>query len=167
MAKHAKGVVEQIYKLLPPGNLRIIDLGCGTFKWSFSNYQIYNCDIKELKRANFIQADLNKDFPFDAEEFDGIVAIELIEHLRNPRHFLKECKRILKRGGFIILTFPNWDSKIGRKTFLSTDSTHITPITEWWIKQIAKELNLKVTDVKHNNPEQEISIVKIVKEVKK
>ncbi len=59
----------------------------------------------------------------DAEEmaikdnsFDCITAGELIEHLENPEKFIKECKRILKQGGVLIITTPNKKSWWNRIT---------------------------------------------------
>lgn len=59
-----------------------------------------------------IQADLNKDFPIATESYKQILAMEIIEHIDNPTHFLKECHRILKPGGKLILTTPHAPSVI-------------------------------------------------------
>lgn len=55
-----------------------------------------------------IRQDFNK-FPynFPDEDLDMIISSEVIEHLNNPLRFLKECKRILKDDGQILLTTPN------------------------------------------------------------
>ena len=44
--------------------------------------------------------------PFDDNSFDCIFAIEVMEHLENPFLFKKEIKRILKKGGSMVLTVP-------------------------------------------------------------
>jgi len=44
--------------------------------------------------------------PFDDNSFDCIFAIEVMEHLENPFLFKKEIKRILKKGGLMVLTVP-------------------------------------------------------------
>jgi SAM-dependent methyltransferase len=44
------------------------------------------------------------DFPV---KFDIIFAGDLVEHLTNPGLFLDACKKMLKEGGFLILTTPN------------------------------------------------------------
>lgn len=51
--------------------------------------------------------DLNGHWPFDDESFDHVVAIEGIEHLENPWHFVREAKRVLKDGGSLVITTPN------------------------------------------------------------
>ncbi|MFH1564184.1 MAG: class I SAM-dependent methyltransferase [Nitrospirota bacterium] len=57
---------------------------------------------------------------FQNDYFDAIVMIELIEHIPNPRAFLKEVYRILKPGGLIFITTPNSKSihtKLWNKRF--------------------------------------------------
>lgn len=46
-------------------------------------------------------------FPFKNNYADLIFAGELLEHLINPFLFLKETHRILRKGGFLILSVPN------------------------------------------------------------
>ena len=40
-------------------------------------------------------------------KFDAVVNFELIEHLFNPRYFVRACWRVLKKEGLFILTTPN------------------------------------------------------------
>jgi SAM-dependent methyltransferase len=60
----------------------------------------------KFKRALF---DIEKSkFPYDDNSFDGIICCELIEHLfYDPAHMLHESNRVLKPGGWILLTTPN------------------------------------------------------------
>jgi len=51
--------------------------------------------------------------PFDAESFGTILLSEVIEHLRKPaaEKLLLECRRLLKKGGAIVILSPskyNW-----------------------------------------------------------
>jgi 2-polyprenyl-3-methyl-5-hydroxy-6-metoxy-1,4-benzoquinol methylase len=41
------------------------------------------------------------------EQFDVVVASELIEHLENPGFFLDSVKRVLKPDEFLVITTPN------------------------------------------------------------
>jgi len=52
--------------------------------------------------------------PFRDGIFEEVYASHLIEHLDDPVRFLREAKRVLRRGGEVILWMPN---------FLSTNST--------------------------------------------
>ncbi|MDB5189504.1 MAG: methyltransferase type 11 [Parcubacteria group bacterium] len=68
--------------------------------------------------ASFKTFDFSTDrFPYDDESFDGITSIEVIEHLENPYHFLRECARILKPGGILILSTPNPDHIFNKISF--------------------------------------------------
>lgn len=100
----------------------------------------------------FFEADLNGNFSDDHEGlFDAIVAIEIIEHIENPRHFARQCSKLLKKGGNIILSTPNVDSAasivshIRRGTyqwFSDADYSHdghISPLTQWQIDKCFKE----------------------------
>ena len=47
-------------------------------------------------------------FPFNDETFDMVICTEVLEHLiQDPGHMMYEINRVLKPGGFLILTTPN------------------------------------------------------------
>lgn len=108
--------------------------------------------------------DLNQDFgdKFLAR-FDLVVAIELIEHLSNPRHFIRNCLRALKTRGYLLITSPNTESWISRLVFLRRGRFlwfderdydhygHITPVFTWQIEQICGELGVSLVRTEHNN----------------
>lgn len=48
-----------------------------------------------------------------SEAFDVVVSCETIEHVPSPRRALAELSRILRPGGYLILTTPNYLSAIG------------------------------------------------------
>lgn len=54
----------------------------------------------------------NDDFPIPAEQFDCIVSIDVLEHLKQDEPFLGELKRVAKSGGQVIVTVPNGDPKL-------------------------------------------------------
>jgi SAM-dependent methyltransferase len=45
--------------------------------------------------------------PFDDASFDGVVTLQVIEHLQRPREFVSECARVLRPGGVLVLATPN------------------------------------------------------------
>lgn len=58
--------------------------------------------------GEFKVADFNFDrFPWSDGFFDQIAAIEVVEHLENPYHFLREMARIIKKDGILLVTTPN------------------------------------------------------------
>lgn len=51
-------------------------------------------------------------FQIPDEQFDCVVAIDVLEHLRQDQPFLRELRRVLKPGGRAIVTVPNGDDKL-------------------------------------------------------
>ena len=60
--------------------------------------------------------DISKDkLPFQGNSIDLITAFEIIEHLINPDHMLREAYRVLRKGGYLLLSTPNlasWANRI-------------------------------------------------------
>ena len=54
----------------------------------------------------FKELDVLKPFPFEDNSFDFIYSSSLIEHVQDPTNMLYECKRILRPGGRILISFP-------------------------------------------------------------
>ena len=92
----------------------------------------------------FFQADLNDNFSASRkEQFDFILAAEIIEHLENPRHFARQCFKALKPGGKLIVSTPNVDTVASILRFLREGcfewfneehyrvDGHISPLTQW------------------------------------
>jgi SAM-dependent methyltransferase len=92
-------------------------------------------------KIKFRAANLNDPIPQEFEAaFNCVTAIELIEHLENPRHLLRQCYRALRPGGILVLSTPNIESPIALAQFLRTGESrwftefeyrndgHITPI---------------------------------------
>jgi SAM-dependent methyltransferase len=50
--------------------------------------------------------------PFDNDEFDCAVAIDVLEHLDNDQRFLGELRRVLRPGGRLVVTVPNGDPRL-------------------------------------------------------
>ena len=59
---------------------------------------------------NWIVSDLNAPLEVPESSFDVIVAVEVIEHLENPRATAREWFRLLRAGGTIICSTPNNES---------------------------------------------------------
>ena len=105
-------------------DLKIIELGCGKGGYSLELYKksknLTIADIRKpdlfLKRypkVKFTQFDFSKKFPLEDKQFDFIFCSNIIEHIKNPLFFLRECERILKPGGLMFLSFPPFYSPHG------------------------------------------------------
>ncbi len=58
----------------------------------------------------WLQADLNESLPLPAGSFDAIICTEVIGYLENPHALFRECYRLLRAGGMLLLTMPNQES---------------------------------------------------------
>lgn len=47
------------------------------------------------------------DIQQEDDSFDVVIALQVIEHVQNPEHLLKEAKRILKPDGLLIISTPD------------------------------------------------------------
>jgi ubiquinone/menaquinone biosynthesis C-methylase UbiE len=63
-------------------------------------------------------------YPYDDATFDAITCIEVVEHLENPFHFLREAARILKPGGVFIVSTPNPEHIWSRISYLTRGKFH-------------------------------------------
>ena len=114
--------------------------------------------IIDLQRKHFSQ-DLNEDFEGALGSYDAVVAVEILEHLENPWHFLRNLSAILKPGAIAIISTPNTDSFLDRlwvfihgypfyfgEAGYENSDGHITMIPDWLIRKIAGEAGLEVID---------------------
>ena len=74
-------------------------------------------DIALSRGLATAKGDIAAAWPFDSESFDVVFAGEIIEHLIDTDAFLKECRRVLKQNGRLVLTTPNLAS-LGRRLML-------------------------------------------------
>ncbi|HRF44124.1 MAG TPA: methyltransferase domain-containing protein [Candidatus Competibacteraceae bacterium] len=95
----------------------LLDIAAGTGAMSLSmqdsGFKVLATDYVpenfKLDSIPFISTDLNEAFSttLHSRRFQAIIASEIIEHLENPRHFARECFKILEPSGRMILSTPN------------------------------------------------------------
>lgn len=54
-----------------------------------------------------VQGDACAPLPFADASFDALVSKEGVEHFENQAAFLRECARVLRPGGLLVITTPN------------------------------------------------------------
>ena len=103
----------------------LADIGCGTGDlWRATNRQFARCVGLDAVRyqalpddVEFRAADFDRDpLPLADASVDAAAAVEVIEHLENPRAFCRELTRITKPGGWVIVSTPNQVSAISLLT---------------------------------------------------
>ena len=98
----------------------LLDCGCGDGEVTLrvaskvGTQKIYGIEIVDdlldkakQKGISVKQADLNSKLPFDADSVDVIHANQVIEHLFDSDNFVSEVYRILKRGGYALISTEN------------------------------------------------------------
>lgn len=109
---------------------KVLDIPAGqgalSIKLQERGFDVYCCDINEntfeLNGVPFKEGDMNKRLPFDGDSFDYVVCLEGIEHTENPLNAIREFARVLRNGGTLVLSFPNYLNIEKRMKFLFTGS---------------------------------------------
>jgi len=102
---------------------KMIDLGCNDGEWSLKvankikTKDIHGIDVvpQFIKHANKInvkavRGDLTKTFPFKDNIFDVVHSNQTIEHLTDVDNYVTEIYRILKPGGYAVISTENLSS---------------------------------------------------------
>jgi ubiquinone/menaquinone biosynthesis C-methylase UbiE len=134
--KWEKNRDRSFFNMLEPNpDNRVIDIGCGNGAFSYLVKDKIRCEkiwgidlneegLDEARKRGVIvtKSDLNCSFPLDADSFDVIVSNQVIEHLFYPIKFMREIHRVLKPGGYAIISTENlasWDN-VGALSFGNT-----------------------------------------------
>lgn len=95
---------------------RVLDLGCGIGSYTEELAQraqwICGLDVLESSLRAFREPiprvqGIGENLPFATASFDAVTMIEVLEHTVSDAQVLRECFRVLKPGGHLILFVPN------------------------------------------------------------
>jgi SAM-dependent methyltransferase len=105
-----------------PGT-RILDLGCGTGELArylaAAGLRVTGADISGEMLSRAVTADKHSAvdwvqldpgwiaLPFEPRTFDAVVASSVLEYVDEPGSVLRECARVLRPGGALLLTVPD------------------------------------------------------------
>lgn len=173
-----EGLSSVLWRHLPSPS-RVADLGAGTGAWA-ARLKALGHQVVAVERdagsyrfsgAELVVADLNE--PFAARlpgRFAALTSVEVIEHLENPRAFLRECHKLLEPGGFLFLTTPNIENVPARLQYLATgslrmfgrdprfnDPTHITPIHTQMFERMVRDTGFVLVEHTFNRPEPSVT----------
>ena len=175
----------------------ILDIGCGTGYFLSKIAPIakncYGVDphtYKELKFDNIVNGTA-ENIPFDNNTFDVVTCFDVLEHVQNPQVAMEGILRVLKPGGFAVISVPanQWmygphDKENGhvrrfsKKEFESIvnprfeimKSTYFNTIlypVEIIIRLMEKMLNIRLTKDEAPNPKLNNILFKIFNSEKK
>ena len=119
--KTLRGVVRRQFILSQLQKFKglLLDLGCnhGYYISEYVNGKAIGIDISypvlqeaksRLPGISFLQGDAQKLSFLKPNSVDGILCSEMIEHVPNAQGVISECFRILKPGGDLLITTPNY-----------------------------------------------------------
>ncbi len=104
-----------------PMHSYVLDYGCG---WGIFSEMMHNerqCCVDGVDPDAF-SIEIARDFigkredlsfsttqiqDIPSEKYEVVVSAEVIEHTHNPGIYLRECNRVLRPGGFLIISLPN------------------------------------------------------------
>jgi 2-polyprenyl-3-methyl-5-hydroxy-6-metoxy-1,4-benzoquinol methylase len=113
-----------------------LDVGCGDGLFlaefdragnlSARGWQLHGIDVSPAVIAeaskrpyHFERFNLEEGIPHPAASFDIVVAGEVIEHVYDPDQLVREAHRVLRPGGFLLVTTPNLQAWYNRVLFVA------------------------------------------------
>ena len=145
---------------------KILDLGCGEgffiqkmIEKGVPPINITGCDMDRFESNvdtfKYLKTNLDQPLPLQDQTFQLVTALEVIEHLENPRALIREISRVLTPGGTAVISTPNNESftsliSLAIRGYPSAFAdanypAHITPVLFVDLKRMLLEAGL--TDV--------------------
>ena len=139
----------------------LADVGCGSGElWLALRGRFGACIGVDAVRyeglppdVEFHAADLDAGLPLPDACVDAATAVEVIEHLENPRAFVRELARIVRPGGWVVITTPNQLSALSLLTLVvkgrfsafqdTAYPAHRTALLEIDLRRILSECGLR------------------------
>lgn len=99
---------------------KILDIGCGVGSFLVEakkrGWEVYGTEFTdeaiekcEMGGINMQKGKLDTSWYSD-EQFDIVTSFEVIEHINNPREEIKGINKILRKGGLLYITTPNFNA---------------------------------------------------------
>lgn len=129
---------------------KTLDFGCGAkpYKNLFKTTEYIGVDI-EISGHSHDQENIDvfydgKTIPFPEQHFDSIFTSEVFEHIFNLNNIVSELHRVLKPGGYILITIPFvWDEHEAPYDFAR--------YTSYGIKDILQKNNFEIVKLEKSS----------------
>lgn len=154
-------MVERAVAERHPGGGTLVDVGCGSgalWPYVHRRFERY-VGVDAVRYPGFPAAgefhplDLDRgEAPLPDGCADVAAGVETIEHLENPRGFVRLLARLARPGGWVVVTTPNQHSLLSLATLLlrgehnafrdASYPAHLTALLEVDLRRIARECGL-------------------------
>ena len=102
---HLSDLLLAIREEIPAGAGRVLDYGCGgsPYRSLFTPGIYHRADLAGVSSLDF---EFGEDSRVAAasSDYDCVLSSQVLEHVASPKAYLKECYRVLKPGGRLILS---------------------------------------------------------------
>ena len=114
----------------------VLDIGCGHHATQLRDLAPHirsgvgiesnvSDEAKAVGNLRFIEDGAERALPtLEPGSFDVVMMISVLEHVWEPLDVLRECRRVLRPNGSLVLNVPNWRGK----TFLELSAFRLKPI---------------------------------------
>lgn len=142
---------------------RILDIGCGRGLF-LSIMKMHGWEVAGTERDEETakHASVEHDIQvmagdvcrsgFEDEHFDVITLIHVLEHMDDPERMIRECNRLLKNGGMLVVAVPNLSSlqaSFGGKDWFHLDPPyHVHHFTEQGLLRVLDRESFTIRKIK-------------------
>jgi 2-polyprenyl-3-methyl-5-hydroxy-6-metoxy-1,4-benzoquinol methylase len=119
--KDSKGSSHQVARQWIGTNHDVLDIGCGegffAAQLKINGNRVTGIDVLPAASRNdiledYYSADLDNGIPsvlerLDGKRFDRVLLLDVLEHRKQPRTLLRDCKEVLARDGDLVVSVPN------------------------------------------------------------
>lgn len=166
------GMVRHALDGLEFGRGDLLDVGCGSGRlWPFvrERFRTYTgVDVVPYEgfpeAGRFVAVDVDTGaIPLPDASFDVVASVETIEHLDGPRRFFAELARLVRPGGWLVITTPNQLSlhslvSLALRGYFAAFGeapglypAHITALVETDLIRMAREQGLTDARMRYSN----------------
>jgi SAM-dependent methyltransferase len=107
---HRQPILDSVKAAAPLLKGKLLDVGCGNKPYASilrcEEYIGVDVESSTHTRSNVDIVYDGRTLPFQDEQFDSVLCTEVIEHSQDPQRVAHEIGRVLKYGGFALITAP-------------------------------------------------------------
>ena len=159
-SKRGFAYISEFLKKFAPSKL--LDIGCGlgallaSYKLKDNSAELYGTELSRFageRASKYASVFIGKleDAGYEDGYFDAVTCHHVIEHVSRPEVFLSEIKRVLKKGGVLVLATPDFDSgcarRYGNNYRMLHDKTHISLFSSDSMHRFLRDHNFLIEKV--------------------